>query len=139
MAVLAELFISTPAQAAEYDETQSVADEDGAQFTSFTGLELSTLQAIIEGREWDVSMLDSFRTVLEQDGGERMICELPTAFLERLASLDDEAITTAAEAWAKTDEMVCSADDVRPIIEELRRLAQRARSSGRGVFLWNCV
>lgn len=139
MAVLSELFISTPAQAAEYDETQSIADDDGAQFTSFTGLELSTLQAIIEGREWDVSLLDSYHTVLERNAGERIICELPSAFLERLASLDDEAITTASEAWAKTDEMVCSADDVRPIIEELRRLAERARSSGRGVFLWNCV
>jgi hypothetical protein len=140
MAVLADLFISTPTEAAEYDKTQTVANnEDRAEFTSFTDLELSTLQAIIEGREWDVDMLDSYNTILEQDDGERRICELPKEFLERLASLDDKAITTASEAWAKTEELSCSPNDVRPIIEELRRLSQRACNSGRNVYLWNCV
>jgi hypothetical protein len=139
MAILADLYISTPAQAAGYDTNQSAPGEDRAQYKSFTPLELSILQSLIEGREWDVSMMDSFTCILEKDGGERLIHQLPDGFLECLASLDEDAVTAASEAWAKTEELACAPADVRPVIADLRRLAQQARSSGRAVFLWNCV
>jgi hypothetical protein len=139
MSLLADLYISTPALAAAYDKNQNAPQEDRAQYKGFTPLELSVLQSLIEGWEWDVSMMDSFTRILERDGGERLIHQLPDGFLERLASLDDAAVTAASEAWAQTEELACAPAGVRPAIADLRRLAQRARSSGRGVFLWNCV
>jgi hypothetical protein len=139
MALLADLYISTPAQAVGYDTNQSAPQEDRAQYKSFSPLELSILQSLLEGREWDVSLMDAFTCILERDGGERLIHQLPDGFRERLASLDDGAVTAASEAWAKTEELACAPAEVRPVIADLRCLALRARSSGRAVFLWNCV
>ena len=52
MGLLADLYISTDNEAPLYDATQSLPDSDRIESKSFTTLELSTLWAILQGREY---------------------------------------------------------------------------------------
>jgi hypothetical protein len=139
MSVLADIYVSRDdAEAAKYDsEPSTFADRE--RYTSFTVLELSTLWAKMRDVEWDVSLLDQFPSVLQQDDGERAINRLPTAMTESLARLTPEQISAAATKWAATDELACEPGDVLPIIDGLVRLAQTASATGRSLYFWNCV
>jgi len=139
MSVLADIYVSRDdAEAVKYDsEPSTFADRE--QYTSFTVLELSTLWAKMREVEWDVSLLDQFPSVLQQDDGERAINRLPTAMTESLARLTSEQISVAATKWAATDELACESGDVLPIIGGLVRLAQTASATGRSLYFWNCV
>ncbi|WP_035609005.1 hypothetical protein [Haloferula sp. BvORR071] len=140
MSVLADLYVSTPDKALEYDETQQAPENERAEMTGFTAIEFSTLWAIIEGKDWDEAHMDAFETVMEKDGGDRMISLLPTKFVELSAALDEAGIAAAAEEWAQTDELEhCEPEDLRETIEELRRVARVAKESKRSLYLWNSV
>ena len=140
MSVLADLYVSTPDKALEYDAAQEALESDRAEMTGFTSIEFSTLWAIIEGKPWEEAHMDAFETLLEKDGGERMISLVPGKFVELAAALDDAGIATAAEEWAQTDELDhCEPEDLTETIEELRRVARVAKESQRGLYLWNCI
>jgi hypothetical protein len=52
------------------------------------------------------------------------------------------ALLTRREAvrdWADSEELSCDPEEVRPFVVDLKRLAQVAHSSGRSLYLWNCV
>jgi hypothetical protein len=139
MGLLADFYIAAKEDAAAYDEDQSCAEDDRVQTKRITPLELSTLAAILEGKQWDIDMMDQFEQVLVVDGGERVIHQVPPALVERLAALSPEDVARAAERWSATEELSCAPEDVRPVIEDLARLAVRTRATSRQLFLWNCV
>ena len=140
MSVLADLYVSTPDKALEYDETQEAPENERAQLKGLTYIEFSTLWAILEGKPWEDDHMDSFESVMEKDHGERMIFRFPDSFVTLAAGLDEAAITSAAEEWAETDELEdWEPEDLTEMIEELRRVAGVAKSSKRGLYLWNCV
>lgn len=140
MSVLADLYVSIPDQALEYDSTQEAPENEKAELTGFTSIEFSTLWAILEGKPWEEAHMDAFETIIEKDGGERMISLVPQKLVELAAALDEAGIAAAAEEWAQTDELEhCEAEDLVEAIEELRRVARVAKESGRGLYLWNCV
>lgn len=138
MSLLADLYICRDdAEALKYDSVPSHF-QDREQYTSFTVLELSTLWSLMRAVEWDDSLLDEFPTVLMQDDGARSIFRLPSAMTEALAQTTTDQVSTLARDWAATEELACAPGDVKPIIQGLTRLAQRAMGTGRNIF-WNCV
>ncbi|WP_367870325.1 hypothetical protein [Luteolibacter sp. Populi] len=140
MSILAELYVATPDKALGYDEVQEAPEGERAELTGFTSIEFSTLWAILEGKAWEEAYMDAFETVLEKNGGERMISLFPGKLVELAAALDDARIAAAAEEWAATDELEhCEPEELGPVIEELRRVARVAKESGRGLYLWNCI
>lgn len=140
MSILADLYVSTPEKAPEYDETQEAPESERAELTALTSIEFSTLWAIIEGKPWEEAHMDAFETVLEKNGGDRMISLFPEKLVELAAALDEAGITSASEEWAETDELEhCEPEELRTAIEELRRVARVAKESKRGLYLWNCV
>ena len=140
MSILADLYVSTPDKALAYDEVQEAPEGERAELTGFTSIEFSTLWAIIEGKAWEEAHMDAFETVLEKNGGERMISLVPGKLVELAAALDDAGIAAAAEEWAQTDELEhCEPEELMTVIEELRRVARVAKESGRGLYLWNCI
>lgn len=139
MGVLAELYIADgDQQALEYDAHPDVFAEK-RQYRNFTALELSTLWAITQGAAWDVALLDEFPELLVVDGGERLVHRLPKAMIEALAKMTQERVLASCANWAATDELRCQPSDVQPIIEGLIQLSREATSTGRSVYLWNCV
>lgn len=139
MGVLADIFVSSPDRAADYDADPKPFQNESASWKQFTELELSILWALLQGREWDVEMLDRFDKILEKDGGERMVTRLPDEMLRDVLAADDTRRDRALSEWAASDELSCDVADVRPFWDDLGRLANVAVNSGRGVFLWNCV
>jgi len=139
MGLLCDIYISTADQAASYDDTQAVPASERAQLKGLTFLEFSTLWAILQHRPWEDAHMDAFECILQQDGGERLIYSFPPEFVAAAANVTSEQAATAAEEWAQTEELSCSAADVRPAIDELARLARVAQDSGRRLYLWNCV
>jgi hypothetical protein len=139
MSVLADIF-TAPAddRAIQYDE-QPDTFVQRVQFTGFTVLELSTLWAILQGTAWDVSLLSEFAEVLSDDDGERTISRLPEAMRQALTRMTSDDVSAAATKWAATDELLCSADEVRPIIEALVSLAKNAETGGQNLYFWSCV
>lgn len=139
MSVLADFYIADRGSAPNYDEAQECDDADRVQSNRITPFELSMLVAILEKKKWDATMMDQFSQVLIVDGGERLIHEVSPALVEHLSKMRPEEVESAAEAWARMEEMACEPDELRPLLEDLVRLAGRARSTNRQLFLWNCV
>ena len=139
MSVLTDFYLAEPSRAKDYDVDQQCLEIDRAQYKGMTPLELSTLSAIIQKKEWDAAMMDEFPEVLIVDGGERLIYEIPSATIERFAILSEDEISSAAVAWSKTEELACEAEDIQPVIEEIVRLSKRALETERSLYLWICV
>jgi hypothetical protein len=139
MSVISDFYVTETDRASDYDVDQKCHPDDRVQYSNITSLELSILWAIIQGQEWDVKMMKDFPAILVIDDGERVIQEFSQSVIERLAVLSQDEIATAAEAWAQTEEIRSSKEDILPVVTDLVRLAKRAQASNRHLFLWNCV
>ena len=139
MGVLADIYVSSAERAAEYDANPESFRDEAACWKRFTVLELSTLWTALQEREWEVELIDRFDTVMVKGGGERMIMRLPDELLHDVLAADDARRDRALAKWAASEELACEVDDVRPFWDDLKRIADVAVTSGRGVFLWNCV
>jgi hypothetical protein len=140
MGLLSDFYISSLEKALTYnDQSLDWPEDDRAQFKSFTPLECSTLWCILRGIPWDVATMKDFERVFMADGGERFIHRIPADFVQTLASLDETKIAKASEEWARTEEIACAPDEIRPVIEELVQLAKAAEARSASLYLWNCV
>lgn len=139
MGVLSDLYLAEPKRAKDYDESQECAEDDRAQYKGITPLELSTLLAIIRGKDRNVAMMNEFPEIMIVNEGERVIFEIPHSAMTCFAALPESEFQVAAEAWSKTDELRCSAEDVRPVIEDIVRLSKRGQETNRLLFLWICI
>ena len=139
MSLLADFFLSPDdADAVRYEE-EPASFADRLQLKSLTELELSTLWAILQGVEWDESMLDHFASVFEQQAKDSTIQRLPDALLTDLIALSPADTPAVASKWAATDELACKAEDVLPVIQDLRALASKASGTQQHVYFWNCL
>jgi hypothetical protein len=138
MSVLADIYISRDDDAVKYD-TAPDQFADRAQYKGFTPLELSLLWSIMRGVEGDVATMDEFSCLLQIDGGERLVHRLPAAMVSELAALPPDRVASVTAAWAATEELSCSPEDIRPVVDDLVRLSRRAVETSQSVHLWNCV
>jgi len=138
MSLLADIYVSRDEDAVKYDTAPDQFVER-AQYKGFTPLELSILWSIMRGVEWDVAMMDEFPCLLTIDGGERLIHRLPSTMVADLATLPPHRVASVTRAWAGTEELSCSPADIRPVVNDLVRLARRATETSQSVHLWNCV
>ncbi len=139
MSVVADIYVSTPQRAAEYDGDPNLFQNESASWKQFTSLELSILWSLLQGREWDVAMMDRFEEVLVVDDGDRIITRMPDEMLHDVLAADDAKRDRVLSEWAASEELACDVEEVRPFWDDLKRLANVAVTSGRGLFLWNCV
>jgi hypothetical protein len=141
MGILCDLFVSTKEDALVYESTFE-SEQHGrfspAEFKGFTSLEFGTLWAILTNEEWDVHK----HRLLDVDFGsdhESWLCEFPEEYVQVLSRTDSDAIKRAAQAWSETEELSCSAEDVRPVIDTLVQLSRRALSRNEGLYMWGSL
>jgi hypothetical protein len=132
MSVLADFYVSSPDQAASYDKEQKADQNLVASYKNITPLEITTLWAIVENREWDVALLDRFTNIPLVDSGERLIHELPNELFETLFTIPPDEMDDIANRY-------CRGEDVKPIITDLVLLARIAQTQNKKIYLWNCV
>jgi hypothetical protein len=136
MGVIADFIIATEPEALEYSGSQSgIQSSDLLEAKGITCVELSTLLALLDGKEWQDSLLDLFPRV----GGEASrLTRVDDHLLGRLTDFDYDLDQVAA-GWAVTEEMQVGVEEARSLIDGLAQLAVRAKSLGKPVYLWNCV
>jgi hypothetical protein len=84
-------------------------------------------------------MMDAFECILDRGGGSQLIHSCPDAFVDELLATDSDSLGRAVREWCKTEELMCTPRDVQPVVDSLLRLANRARSTGNKLYLWNSL
>ena len=136
--MLADIYVAQANEAIKYDSDPALFPEK-ASFKNFTALELSVLWSIIRGDEWDIQLLDRFTCMLEQEGGERLIHEIPLEMMVDLSNIAPDQIASISSTWADTEELGWPSEAAREVIDELVRLSRQAKESSRGLYVWNCA
>jgi hypothetical protein len=141
MGLLADLVVSTEETAIQYGESMSTGVKPtgiiaSAEYKGLTNLEFETLWAILLREDWDVDKHVLTSVISE---GETWLFRFPDQMLSLLANLSVDSFQEIAEQWAETDELSCSAVDVLPIIQDLKRLSTHALSNRCGLFLWGSI
>ena len=141
MGIHADFFVATLDDAVQYDNPpdsdETIEDRyEIMRSQGLTSLELETLWAITDQREWSPET-----GTLEPIGepGDQWLFRFPDAVVLRLSSLTQKDLSRCAQEWAKTEELSCQAEEIEPVIAGLVDLAKKARASGRGMFLWGSL
>lgn len=144
MGLLCDLFVNTHDEALAYEST-TTQDRDArlkrfspVEFKGLTSLEFGTLWAILANEEWDVEkhmLID----VAFGEGNESWLHQFQDEYVRLLSKLDGNAVSSAAEAWSKTEELACSGDDVRPVVEALVHLSKEAIATNKGLYMWGSL
>lgn len=144
MGILCDLFVNTRDEALAYESTTTQNRNERlkrfspAEFKGLTSLEFGTLWAILANEEWDVEkhmLID----LAFGEANESWLHEFQDEYVGLLSKLDSNAINSAAEAWSKTEELECSADEVRPVIEALSHLSKLAIANNKGLYMWGSL
>lgn len=65
------------------------------------------------------------------------VSELGPEVRDLLAGVEEADVPTVAAAWVRAEELDgASAEDMRPLVEELTGLARRARDAGERLYCW---
>jgi hypothetical protein len=140
MGILSDIFVSTPADAAKYDELMESERIDSrfevASYKNLTTLEFGTLWAILTGQTFD---MDKHNLDPLADEEESWLHRFPEPYVKLLAGLTSVQIKTASVAWAATEELEADPADMEEIIVDIAKLARHAMLPGKGLYLWNCL
>jgi hypothetical protein len=136
MGIIADFIIANELEALEYSRTQSgIPSSNMIEAKGITIVELSTLMALLDGKDWHQDLLDVFPLIRDESS---VLSKIGEPLLSRLTDFDYDIDQVAAD-WAATEEMQWEVDEAQSLIDELAQLAVKAKSVGKSVYLWNCV
>jgi hypothetical protein len=144
MGLLADFIVATPEDALRY-EALMMGEEplppdrfQRAEYKGFTSLALEVLWAALDNGEWDPKKheLDHINT----GSDESLLCRFPDALTLSLSQMDDAAIHRVAQIWIRAEQVPGDdAEELEPVLRDLRHLAAQARQSGKSLYLWGSV
>jgi len=131
LGLLNQLFAGTAADAEAF--TSASRPGRALPIGGMTSLEFESLWSILDGRDWDpkVHSLDELRSS-ESD----WLFRLPAPFVGALVGAPAASLDGVAAAWARTEELACEPDEIRPVLIGLIELARDARTAGLSLFLY---
>jgi hypothetical protein len=146
MGMLSDFFVASSEDALRYANRFAESDEGEeiemllkpAQYKDITSLELGTLWAILEGKEWDVEK-HMPEDVEFGDDEESWLNRFPAELAQLLAEASQSELDSSAAAWANTEELDCNPEDLQPLLKALQLLAKDAVTSNKAVYLWGCL
>ena len=143
MGVLTDLFIATDSQ------MQQLGDHDiplhmypVIDIKGVDHIKLATLQCLVMGRAYDISIIDEFDLVHERSEDGPWVYGLPEPLVDGLVALDIHEISQVAEAWAATDEVRLDnwpRSAVEAVLRRIVELVKQAQVEGKEVFMWICL
>lgn len=107
-----------------------------AEYKNFTPLALEMLWAILRHEKWNAK-IHRLKHVAHTD--ETWLLRFPDEFVHRLAALSEADQDWVAVAWVNPKEVPGNADELRPVLRDLRRLAALAEKSGKSLYLWGSL
>jgi hypothetical protein len=146
MGILSDFFVANPEEAMRYANRLDEPDEgdeieellDPAQHKHFTDLEITTLWAILEDKEWDAATHTLEHVEIGEDS-EAWLNRFPEELTMLLTRVADGSLGPVLAKWADTEELACDAAELHPVMEDLRRLANDAVARKKSVYLWGCL
>jgi hypothetical protein len=138
------MHVVTIVLAAEEDELWSIGESNapldqwsGIEATGLDTLKVATLHCLLTGDSMQMA-LDLYEPAYVS-AGETVVLRLADEVLEKLASLDGDAMKDVASELALTEEFERALWDTEAVLEqltELSGLAQLAESQGQVLFVW---
>lgn len=136
--------ILTNIVAAEEDEYAAIGESlrpvdewSGIERRGIDTAKIATLHCLLTGDEFEEA-LGSYEPVYAADEGA-FVLRIADEAMERLATLDDEALERVGEELAATEEYEMEAwdtEEVQSLVMELADLARLAESQGQVMFVW---
>jgi hypothetical protein len=143
MGVLTDLVIATEADLGGVSPDElPISVFPGVDIKGIGIIELAILHGLLAGKEFD-PRLEAFPMVGGQESEDGpWLNRLPQDFVERLAGLDGEHLSSAAAQWRATEEFEHNGwdpEDISQRLGEVCELAKRAVSEGKPIHLWTCL
>ena len=136
--------ILTNIVAAEEDEYPAIGESlrpvdewSGIERRGIDTAKIATLHCLLTGDEFEEA-IGSYEPVYATDEGA-IVLRLADEVLERLATLDEDALELVAEELAATEEYEMEqwdAEEVQALVMELADLARLAESQDQVLFVW---
>ena len=136
--------ILTNIVAAEEDEFAAIGESlrpvdewSGIERRGIDTAKIATLHCLLTGDEFEEAV-SAYEPVYVADEGA-VVLRIADEVLERLATLDEEALDLVAEELAATEEYEMEqweTEDVQALVLELAELARLAESQGQVLFVW---
>ena len=140
MGMLSDFFIADRETVPDYKGGDSLPAEDRCELKSVSPLEAAGMLVALQGSGDAIEMLDDFPLLTAQDADE-WIFRVPDTMTSALAALAPMHIPDVARRCAEEteEELGWSPGAFEQVLHPLSRLAQRAASSGRSMYLWNSL
>jgi len=147
MGLLSDFFVASEEEATRYADRMNEDDQGKAtashvrpaQYKGLTDLEVGTLWAILEGKEWDADLHELENDEGGDDEGDAWLFRFPDRLVQLLAHAEHSALESALHQWAETEELQVDADELRPVVLDLQRLAKQAIAEQKSVYLWGSL
>ena len=136
--------ILTNIVAAEEDEIAAIGESlrpvdewSGLERRGIDTAKIATLHCLLTGDEFEEAV-SAYEPVYVGDEGA-VVLQIADEVMDRLATLDEDALELVAEELAATEEYELEqweAEDVQALVMELADLARLADSQGQVMFVW---
>jgi hypothetical protein len=141
--IVADFFVAPPAFALERnarirnDEAILSDGFERAQYKNFLPMALGMLWAILRHEKWDARRHD-LEHVCHTENGERWLVRFPDELTYLISILDETTIDAVASDWVNR-EVPGNSEELKPVLQDLKKLAAGARKDGRALFLWGTL
>jgi hypothetical protein len=141
--LLADFIVSTPEDALQYESLfrsgEAIPPDrfQRAEYKNFTTLSLEILWAILRHKQWDAKR-HLLEHVYHTGEGESWLDRFPDDLVHRLSALNEADLNQAADAW-QCREVPGNADELLPVLCDLKQLAIQAEMHGRNLYLWGSL
>jgi hypothetical protein len=132
MGVLSDFFVASDAELAKVGDTGAAEGMKVLEAKGFGVVPFESLGKCMKVKK----ALEPGEPPAHGEAYEWVAMKATKAMVEALAALDDAALETHAAALAKTPELGWKPAEVAALLRPLRALAQQARASERGLYLW---
>jgi hypothetical protein len=134
---LSDFFIGDEATARKVDTMLPPGHPDRIDMKGIQQVEMSQLQCVLEGREWQEDILDDYEMVVEESDEGPWVVRVPAPLVAELCDLRGPKLEAAAAAWAATEELQdWDPAEVHEALNDLVKLAKRAQAAGKSLFMW---
>ncbi|NJD33863.1 MAG: hypothetical protein FIA96_03335 [Betaproteobacteria bacterium] len=138
MGILTNIIAAEEDEYAAIGESLRPVDEwSGIERRGIDTAKIATLHCLLTGDEFE-SAVGTYEPVYVADEGA-VVLRMADELMERLATLDEEALELVAEELAATEEYEMEqweTADVQTLVFELADLARLADSQGQAMFVW---
>lgn len=138
MGILTNIVAAEDDEYAAIGESLRPVDEwSGIERRGIDTAKIATLHCLLTGNEFETA-LGAYEPVYAGDEGA-LVLRVADEVMERLATLDEEALELVAAELAATEEYEMEhwePEDVQALVMELADLARLAESQGQVLFVW---